>query len=309
MEIALYRYSLPLTQPLTFHEKTIHSREGLLLHWGKNWSEIAPLPGFSKETLEIAETETITYLKAVASKTKLPVITCASVQFGLECAQRNWPELKHTPLPPYLLLRGAPDNILWSWKEWLYEYPAKVKLKVARYPMHDELAMIREMSRLAPETRFVLDANQGWTKEEAWTFMSYLDSAKVEYVEDPCHTVADIRAVASHTGVNVAFDEILQTDQEWDIFPQLKALILKPTLIGSLTRCQRLVQQAKSNNIKVIVSSCHESQLGNRLLAQLAAEWSPEQAPGLDTLRYFDGSILNRQHEVDLKKLNLIWQN
>jgi O-succinylbenzoate synthase len=309
MEIALYRYSLPLTQPLTFHEKTIQNREGLLVRWADTWSEIAPLPGFSKETLAEAEAETLAYLQAASAGKTLPNVQLPSVQFGLDCVHRTWPELKHTPLPPYLLLRGAPDNIIWSWKEWLYDYPNKVKLKVARYPMHDELAMIREMSRLAPNTRFILDANQGWSREEAWTFLSYLDNSRIEYVEDPCHTVTDIRAVASHTGIGVAFDEILQTTPDWDVFPQLKALILKPTLIGSLKKCQDWVRTAKANSIKVVVSSCHESQLGNRLLAQLAAEWAPEQAPGLDTLRYFESSVLTNQHHVDTKKLQLIWQN
>lgn len=107
MEIALYRYSLPLTQPLTFHEKTIHNREGLLVHWAGIWSEIAPLPGFSKESLDEAEAETLAYLQAASAGKPLPDIRMPSVQFGLDCVHRTWPELKHAPLPPYLLLRGA----------------------------------------------------------------------------------------------------------------------------------------------------------------------------------------------------------
>ena len=64
MDITLYRYQLPLTQPLTFHDQTITQREGLLLHWGSSWSEIAPLPGFSRETLAEAEQEAIAFLTA-----------------------------------------------------------------------------------------------------------------------------------------------------------------------------------------------------------------------------------------------------
>ena len=70
-----------------------------------------------------------------------------------------------------------------------------------------------------------------------------------------------------------------------------------------------LVKKAKTNGVKVVISSSHESQLGNRLLALLAAEWSPEQAPGLDTLRYFSGSVLDDKQQVDTKQLQLVWQS
>lgn len=308
MDIALYRYALPLTQPLTFHQYTIQQREGLLLHWGSSWSEIAPLPGFSRETLAEAEQETIAFLTAFKQGKTIPVIH-PSVQFGLDCARRSWPVLKHTPLPPYLLLRGTPEQIVRGWKAWEYDHPNRVKLKVARYPMRDEIAMIREMLHDAPKTKLILDANQQWTREEAWTFMSHLDATRIDYIEDPCATYADIRTVAARTGIGVALDEILTTSTDWDFFPQLKGLVLKPTLIGALDKCHDLINRAKANGVKVVISSSHESQLGNRLLALLASEWSPDQAPGLDTLRYFSDSVLDDKQQIAIKQLQLVWQS
>ena len=73
MDITLYRYQLPLTHPLTFHNQTIQQREGLLLHWGSSWSEIAPPPGFSRETLAEAEQETIAFLTAFKQGKTIPV--------------------------------------------------------------------------------------------------------------------------------------------------------------------------------------------------------------------------------------------
>ena len=57
MDITLYRYQLPLSQPIQFHEQQLTVREGLLLKWGSSWGEIAPLPGFSRETLAEAQAE------------------------------------------------------------------------------------------------------------------------------------------------------------------------------------------------------------------------------------------------------------
>ena len=309
MNVKLYRYALPLSQPIRFHDQQLTSRDGLLLNWEGRWGEIAPLPGFSQETLDEAQAEALLCLKSMKQGRHLEP-QLPSVQFGFDCARRQWPEKLKAPHSPYILLLGTPDEVIWCWRDWLYDYPAKAKLKVARYPMRDEVAMIRELCRLAPKVKLVLDANCGWTREEAWTFMRHLTPGNIEYIEDPCARLEDIRAVASHTGVPVALDELLSRQPEWEPFPQLKALVIKPTLIGSLARCKALVDKAHSLGLKVIISSCYESQLGNRQLAQLASEWAPEQAPGLDTLSYFTTNLLQGDDlHVDTRQLELIWQS
>ncbi len=55
----LYRYELPLSEPLTLGGATLHHREGLLLELAGEggavgWGEASPLPGFSRESLEEA---------------------------------------------------------------------------------------------------------------------------------------------------------------------------------------------------------------------------------------------------------------
>ena len=308
MDITLYRYQLPLSQPIQFHEQQLTVREGLLLKWCSSWGEIAPLPGFSRETLAEAQAEAILCLKSRQQGRHL-VPQLPSVQFGFDCAQRKWPEKINAPHSPYLLLLGTPDEIIWGWREWLYDYPAKAKLKVARYPMRDEIAMVRELCRLAPKLKLILDANGSWTREEAWTFMSHLNAANIEYIEDPCANFVDVHAVATHTGIPVALDELLGSEKRWEPFPQLKALVIKPTLIGNLGKCKALVDKAHKLGLKVVISSCYESQLGNRLLAQLASEWAPEQAPGLDTLRYFTASLFKGDTlAVDESQLEVVWQ-
>ena len=164
MTLALYRYLLPFTQPLTFHGKVEVAREGLLVRINDGWGEIAPLPGFSKESLQQAEAEALATLAALAAgDTPNPVLP--SVQFGLDCARRTWPE-QSNPLPaPYPLIQGSPQELLRNWKEWLHRTPGKAKLKVARYPMRDELALIRLLCDRLPSLKLVLDANQGWTRE------------------------------------------------------------------------------------------------------------------------------------------------
>ncbi|MFB2865258.1 o-succinylbenzoate synthase [Aeromonas sp. MdU4] len=306
MTLALYRYQLPFTQPLTFHGKVEVAREGLLVRINDGWGEIAPLPGFSKESLQQAEAEALAALAAIAAG-ETPNSVLPSVQFGFDCARRRWPE-QSNPLPePYPLIQGSPQELLKNWKEWLHRTPNKAKLKVARYPMRDELALIRLLCDRVPSLKLVLDANQGWTREEAWTFCGHLDPNRIEYLEDPCADFADIAFVANRTGMPVALDELLAQGKPWEPIPQLRALVLKPTLLGSLANCEALIAQAHELRLKVIISSCFESDLGLNQLFHLAGEWAPEQAPGLDTRRWMAGNLLGDDGKPDLDQLEQLF--
>ena len=96
----LFRYSLPLTEPLYLLGHEMHERTGLILRLhdendgtsvGDNYGEgeITPLTGMHPETLSEAETQIRDYL----SGNSLPV-TCSaalfgSVNFGLDMALRT----------------------------------------------------------------------------------------------------------------------------------------------------------------------------------------------------------------------------
>lgn len=296
MPLALYRYSLPFRQPLTFKGKRLANREGLLVFISGQWGEIAPLPGFSTETLEEAEAESLACLTALNCGEKAsPVLP--SVQFGFDCAQRLWPANLPAPLPPYPLLQGAPAELMLTLNtivtSWGALPPPRLKLKVARYAMEDELALIEQLATRLPTTKLILDANGGWTREDAQRFCERLTLEQIDYLEEPCAGFADAIAVAEATGVPIALDETLSRRKEWYCHPQLKALVIKPTLIGSLSACEALVQQARSGNLRVVISSSFESDLGLGLLARLASEWAPNEPPGLDTGHWLTDRLVN----------------
>lgn len=309
MQLALYRYSLPFRQPLVFKGQRLANREGLLVTINGQWGEIAPLPGFSTETLAKAETESLACLAAIKRGEKA-MPTLPSVQFGFDCAQRQWPANLPALLPPYPLLQGAPaalmvtlDNIVAAWGALP---PTRLKLKVARYAMEEELALINQLATRLPTTKLILDANGGWTREEAQRFCACLSLKQIDYLEEPCAAFADTIAVAEATGVAIALDETLTRGEEWYCHPQLKALVIKPTLIGSLSDCEALVQRARAGNLRVVISSSFESDLGLGLLARLASEWAPNEPPGLDTGHWLTGRIITATGEVMTESLNCL---
>lgn len=309
MQLALYRYSLPFRQPLMFKGQRLANRKGLLVSINGQWGEIAPLLGFSMETLAEAEAESLACLAALSRGEKVsPALS--SVQFGFDCAQRSWPNNLPTPLPPYPLLQGAPAELIQSLSTADGEAspPSRLKLKVARYAMEEELALIEQLAARLPTTKLIFDANGGWTREEAQRFCERLPLAQIDYLEEPCAAFAETIAVAEASGVSIALDETLSRREEWHYHPQLKALVIKPTLIGSLSACEALVQRARAGNLRVVVSSSFESELGLGLLSRLASEWAPNEPPGLDTGHWLTERVTTASGEVVIGNLHCLFK-
>lgn len=309
MQLGLYGYSLPFRQPLMFKGTRLANRKGLLVTINGQWGEIAPLPGFSTETLAEAEAESLACLAAIQRGEKAtPMLP--SVQFGFDCAQRQWPATLPPLLPPYPLIQGAPaalmanlDNIVAGWDALP---PPRLKLKVARFVMAEELALINLLATRLPTTKLILDANGGWARGEAQRFCERLPLDHLDYLEEPCAAFADTIAVAEATGVSIALDETLSRGEVWNYHPQLKALVIKPTLIGSLSACEALVQRAQVGNLRVVISSSFESDLGLGQLTRLASEWAPSEPPGLDTGHWLTERVTTAVGEVITENLHCL---
>ena len=81
--------------------------------------------------------------------------------------------------------------------------------------------------------------------------------------------------------------------------------MIKPTLVGSLQDCQKLIAQAHSLGIKAVISSSIESSLGLTQLARIAAQYTPNVMPGLDTLNLMQHQVLRVWPGSDLPLIDL----
>lgn len=71
-----------------------------------------------------------------------------------------------------------------------------------------------------------------------------------------------------------------EADFQVEAEPGVAAIVIKPTLVGSLARCQQLVQQAHQAGLVAVISSSIESSLGLTQLARLAAWLTPSRFRG-----------------------------
>ncbi|SHI21540.1 o-succinylbenzoate synthase [Ferrimonas marina] len=281
---ALFQYQLPLDTPIRFAGQQLSERQGLLLkfeHQGRTaYGDCCPLPGFSQDSLAQNRDALLAFCKGELSTEALP----AAARFALDSGRwlaDNTTALIPEPVP---LLAGTPEQMLAQLNA-LDTPPQRVKLKLARHPLEQEITLVHQLLSERPHLRLRGDANRGWSYEQAATFAASVPTDRFDFVEEPCADLMDSLRLYQQHRLPIALDETTQAaDYQYQSLPGVVALVLKPTLIGSLAQLQQLIEQAELDGVHCILSSSFESNLGLAALAALARELTPEQPPGLDTL-------------------------
>lgn len=231
-------------------------REGILLQIGEQMGDIAPLPGFSRETLQEAWEEA----KRLPAPPTLP-----SVRFALACAQSPWP-------PAFKL----PVNALNTYRPGF----CTIKLKVGHLSLEETLVHIRAVP---PKVAIRLDFNRQWPLAKLLSLAEHFSPGDFDYWEEPTAEFSDLLVFSKLTGFPVAVDESIPEIPYWEI-PTLKALVVKPTVLGE-------VPQAPPG-VELIFSSAYESGVGVLHLARLALQYNPTRPHGLDPYSQFLDDVL-----------------
>ncbi|HAU5429296.1 o-succinylbenzoate synthase [Cronobacter malonaticus] len=296
----LYRYQVPMDAGVVLRERRLKTRDGLLVRLSDNgregWGEVAPLPGFSDETLDTALAAARDWLLAWQRGDSLPLPEVASVAFGLSMAQAELhgtlPEAGNYHAAP--LCTGDPDELFARLAGLHGEKVAKVK--VGLYEAVRDGMVVNLLLEAIPDLTLRLDANRAWTPLKAQQFAKYVNPAyrpRIAFIEEPCKTPDDSRAFAAATGIAIAWDESLR-ERDFSITaqPGLQAVVIKPTLTGSLQTVKQQVAQAHALGLTAVISSSIESSLGLTQLARLAAWLTPGITPGLDTLALMQAQLV-----------------
>ena len=316
----IYKYSLPFKNPLVLKHTTLREREGLILvltdingHTGMG--EISPLPGFSRETLETALLNTTLLLDEMIGSGEFTAHYCSKKKggwqdsvapavsyFGVETAILSLLADSKNVGPGELifgkssarvpingLIRGSLSDWVPEAERMMRDGYKTLKVKVGRINSILEARGIQDIRKfVGPDIKLRLDANRSWDLATAIEFGKAVESADIEYIEEPLDEPVDLPRFFDACGVPFAFDETLHEIMDptisFESYTGLRALVLKPTLIACTARLISLVNQAKGKGVLPVLSSSYESDVGLTMLAQLAGSISGEDiAAGLDT--------------------------
>jgi o-succinylbenzoate synthase len=135
----------------------------------------------------------------------------------------------------------------------------------------EDLARIDIIRNLQPQAKIRIDVNGLWSVDQAETFLNAV--GKIEYAEQPCATIAELRELKSRTSVKIVGDEVLRKAAdpfEIDLTGAIDYLMLKVQPLGGIKRAHAL---AEHHNLPVVVSSALESAVGINYGLTLAASF------------------------------------
>jgi o-succinylbenzoate synthase len=178
----------------------------------------------------------------------------------------------------------------------------------------EDLARINVVRHLRPAAKIRVDVNGLWTVDQAEEFLSLV--GEVEYVEQPCATLDELRELKKRSSVKIVGDEILRkANNPFDINLDgaVDYLMLKVQPLGGIKRAYAIAEHHK---LPVVVSSALESAVGINYGLMLAASFKEINfdcglgtgsllAKDVATLPIVDGKIEITEFEPQLDGLDV----
>jgi O-succinylbenzoate synthase len=235
-----------ISLPTKTNFRGINHREVALFQGPQGWAEFSPF-------LEYSDEESARWL------------ACA-----IEAATQESPKLYRTSIGVNATMPALNDES--EVTRILAGFPGctTVKIKVGTNDEED-LARIALVRKLSPQSRIRIDVNGLWSVDRAVKFLDLC--GEIEYVEQPCATVVELRELKSRVDVKIVGDEILRKSEnpfEVDLHGAIDILILKVQPLGGIRNAHAL---AAHHKLPVVVSSALESAVGINYGLTLAASF------------------------------------
>ena len=136
----------------------------------------------------------------------------------------------------------------------------------------EDVARIRAI-RSATQARLRLDANAGWTREQAAELVPQLAEYDVEFVEQPLarEDWEGLRWLKSRVNVPIFADESAQTERDLPkLAGAIDGVVVKLMKAGGLRGALRTIAVARALDLKIMLSCMVESSVGVTAAAHIA---------------------------------------
>ena len=238
--------------PLTTRFRGVETREAVLFDGTAGWSEFSPFT-------EYADAEAAAWLHA-------------AIEFGWS---ETPPLVRSEILVNATLPAVAPGQVAAVLDAFPGCRTVKVKVAEPSQVLAEDIARVAvARDYLGPDGRVRVDANGGWTMDEAERAIHALAQFDLEYVEQPCATVdelVELRQRIKHLDIPIAADESVRKAADPLAVARAGAadlLVVKAQPLGGIRSALRIVADA---GLPVVVSSALDTSVGISMGAHLAA--------------------------------------
>ncbi len=322
VKLKIFPYRLKFNSSLKTSKETFNVRQGFLIQLvdeeGKFfWGDVSPLPSFGTETLQNAKNkldelrdlfDNIDLSEIFNIANSIRLYKYPAVKFGLEQAALNlavyydfkpvteqfkFAEKFRIPVSGLIgttdfplceeMIRKITDNKIDT-----------VKLKIGYKDFIEELKCIETISRINNKINIRLDVNGAWSFRKAKKYLEKLSDYNIEYIEQPVVRLTDLYKLSAISKIKIAADESVKnykSAMEIINSRKLDFIVIKPQVLGSVFDTLKIINEATSGNINIIISSVFESAIGRSILYLLAAQNNHGYAHGLIANRIFENDI------------------
>ncbi len=233
-----------ISLPTKTNFRGINHREVALFEGPQGWAEFSPF-------LEYGDSECAPWLACAIEAATIPTPTLVRSSISVNATM------------PAL---NGEDEI----SRILSTFPGctTIKIKVG-VNQEEDLVRIATVRKLMPDAKIRIDVNGLWNVDQATKFLEVCGD--IEYAEQPCATVEELRELKKRINVTIVGDEILRKSNnpfEVDLQGAVDVLMLKVQPLGGIVRANKLAQHHK---LPVVVSSALESAVGISYGLKLAA--------------------------------------
>ncbi len=232
--------------PMKTNFRGINLREVALIKGSHGWGEFSPF-------LEYDDSESAYWLAS-----------------AIEAATQPRPKLFHSSIEVNGTIPATNDAAQLTTIVESFPGVKTFKVKVGNN-LAEDLARINVIRDLRPKAKIRADVNGLWSVDQAEAFLKAV--GQIEYVEQPCATIEELRELKSRTSVKIVGDEILRKAQDpfdLDLHGAIDYLMLKVQPLGGIKRAHAIAQHHK---LPVVVSSALESAVGINCGLTLAASF------------------------------------
>lgn len=265
MPEAVHVYDIPMRVPFRGQEH----RRGVVFRGAAGWGEFSPFPEYDA---------------AVSAKW---------LAAALEAAEVGWPVPRRERIPVNTTVPAVGPERAHALAVESKCSTAKVKVAERGQRLTDDIDRVEAVrSALGPAGKVRVDANGGWSVDEASDALAALSRFDLEYAEQPVRTLEEMAALRKRVDVPLAADESVRTAADPLRVAGLEAadiVVLKVQPIGGVRAC---LEVAESCGLPVVVSSAIETSVGIAAGVALAAAL-PElpYACGLGTVPLLAGDL------------------
>jgi len=253
----------------------ISERQGMVWRGVAGWAEWSPF-------LDYEGAELVPWLRAAQ-----------------EAAECEWPAPLRTEIPVNSTIPAVGPERAYEFAQAAGCRTAKVKVAERGQTLAEDVARLEAVrDALDSDGKIRIDANGGWTVEEALHAVRELDRFDLEYVEQPCASIdelADLRRRLVRAGLQVpiaADESIRRAADPYQVAEREAAdiAVLKVQPLGGVRAC---LQIAERIGLPVVVSSALETSVGIRAgLALAAALPHLPYACGLNTVALLNDDLV-----------------